>query len=556
MEEMTMTTNERIRLLIGAFKADGYVVDPGDGVKIHLDHVGMVGVHNSAKIGRTTRYKRAYYLEGTPYDMGYLMGLLAEPDVSRMCKEFNEGIIPAFFDVTLPHPVSDILGGFLKEIVALLSTSVPQDLPPAILEEMKGLLEGCRVANQSTQVSKKDLEILNYGVDGLLAFVYTGNLPKGKRLPAFLRPAHLRVPFMCNGFSVSGAAVEGNGHFLGRDFMFPTANVFQDTACHIIRRPTEGALTVSLAASGMVGSITALNVHGVGGGVNMEPSGACDPARPGINSLLLLRHAIENGRTCEGAVAVMESAQRGVSWSYILADAATGKACVVEAGRSAVAPDFLSYPPQEMLRYLPDQDFLDAHPTATFRNGLMVRWSDTIIPSEYVQFNPKLFRRMGKTYHPAGFDPQGFINAVWTDNNCPDAYYFVPQREASGHVVLLSNHFLIPEMRLTAMQDWVNELTKGRWDSSQWRYDELCYRLMAALQAAPLTQDKARLIIDFLAPNGDFPSYYNAHDIDLHDVQVYGAVSLLDLNKCSIQSHFGYYADEWVTTTLPKYVIP
>jgi hypothetical protein len=464
-------------------------------------------------------------------------------------------LIFAFMGVNLPPGLESILGKLLEEIVALMSLSIPKDLPPGIKDELRGLLEGCRAANPKTGVSKENLDVLNYGIDGLLAFVYTGLHPTGKVLPPLLQPKHLHVPLMCNGFSIAGPVVDGDGHFMGRDFMFPTADVFQDIACHIIRLPSQGMPTVSVASPGMVGSITAINLNGVGGGVDMAPSGACDPSRPGINSLLLVRHSIEHGATCEDAVAAMEAVHRGVAWGYILADGRTGKACVVEAGRSGAAPEFLSYPPQEMLTYLPDQSFINAHPTTEFRDGLMVRWSDTRIPSEYLQFNPGLFQKLGKTYDPASFEPNGFIDRTWKDRNCPDAYYFVPQREFSEHAIQLSNHFLIPEMRMTTMKYWTSEVAKHHWDDIQWRYDELRHRLAAATQQGPVTRQKARDLIDFLDPSGDLPAYYNPDKKPLDEVQVHGSVSLLDLKDRSIESRFGYYADDWVKITLPKYIV-
>jgi hypothetical protein len=359
---------------------------------------------------------------------------------------------------------------------------------------------------------------------------------------------------MCNGFSIAGKAVENGGHFMGRDFMFPTAGVFQDTACHIVRIPSTGLPTVSVAAPGMVGSVTALNANGVGGGVDIMPSGACDPRRPGLNSLLLVRHSVEFGATCDDAVDVMEKAHRGVSWGYLLADGSTGKACVVEAGRSEASSNFLAYPPAFMLKYLPGDGFVKAHPTTDFRNGLMVRWSDTTIPHEYMNFNPGLFKAMDATYDPAAFMPDGFINTHWKGTACPEAYYFAPMREIEHDVVLLSNRFVIPEMQLTQMMLWTNELAKREWDNIQWRYDELRHRIATELQHGPINREKAREMINFLDPSGAFPDYYNPDKLPLDQVEVRGATSLVDLKERVLESHFGYYADEWVTTTLPNYL--
>ena len=75
--------------------------------------------------------------------------------------------------------------------------------------------------------------------------------------------------------------------------------------------------------------------------------------------------------------------------------------------------------------------------------------------------------------------------------------------------VLLSNHFLIPETRLTAMASWTNEVARRNWDDIQWRYDELSHRIAAAIHRGPVTKALAASIIDFLNPMGDFLSYDN-----------------------------------------------
>lgn len=70
---------------------------------------------------------------------------------------------------------------------------------------------------------------------------------------------------------------------------------------------------MSLTAPGMIGSVAGMNARGLGVGVDMAPSGNCDPSRPGFNSLLLTRHSIENGTNCKEAVEIMVEAQRGAA---------------------------------------------------------------------------------------------------------------------------------------------------------------------------------------------------------------------------------------------------
>jgi hypothetical protein len=473
-------------------------------------------------------------------------------------------------------------------------------VPDEYKKELEGVLAGCRAANRATKVNWLDLWTLNVGFDGLLSYGYTGGMPIGveEKLPRALRRRHLRIPFTCNGFSAHGPLVEGGGHFLGRDFQFSTVGVLQDTACLIVQNPA-GAKRhsfVSMTAPGMIGCIAGMNEYGLGVGVDMAPAGNCDPSRPGFNSLLLARHSIENGRNCQEAVDLMVEAQRGVSWDYILAgyegdDA--HRACIVEAGTTVelgrTYADHVHEHLREVLEH-PDhtrrtrravRHLIESPLTGLlgeyeprFRKGLMARWSGYEYPDEIggvkiEGINRVLFNLFGKQYNPADFGERGYIDATWTDRNCPYGYYFAPQRERDPHLILVTNQFIIPEMRLYAMHPWTNLVCAGEYDDIQWRYDELDYQLLTELFPAgtgtapqPLSLDRAKEIIDFLSPNpayGKFPDYYNpkrrCHDREPWEtVPVHGSVSLMDLQKRVMHSHYGYHGDEWVQVHLMRYV--
>jgi hypothetical protein len=610
---MVPTEEQKIERIIRAFQAEDppFVADPARDV---FGYQGRVGVRasNRSACHMPGKVKKAYYVEGTHFEMGYLLGLMAEPEISRMCHDFNRRVIFEFIDVHFQSDaLANALGEFLEGLLHRLSERIEPDIPNEYIQEMKGILEGCRKANPETSVDWEELWVLNVGIDALLSYVYTGNMPFRADVPYSPRPEQLAVPIQCNGFSVSGPAAEGNGHFLGRDFMFPTAGVFQDTACLLIQNPIDPGLGrrqpfVSQTAPGMVGCIAAMNLAGLGAGVDMAPAGNCDPSRPGLNSLLLVRHAVENGSDCEHAVEIMEVAQRGVSWNYILAHYGTQRACVVEAGRKVERSEFLDtvtehlrvrsgdpsheHLPAGFSASLPDRSFVEARMQAEFRKGLMVRWNDYAYPDEYLRFNERLFGLFGKRYDPAAFTERGFIDPSWKDRNCPYGYYFAPQREDDPNLVLVTNMFIIPEMRLFAMHPWTNLVSAGQLDDLQWRYDELNDQLLSRLyprptgQLTPLSLEDAKDLIDYLTPNpdkGKHPEYYNpspepergvfrrvwdwllktifgresrALGTDWRSIQIEGSVSLMDLREKTIHSHYGYHGDGWVTIHLEEYV--
>jgi len=530
-----------------------------------------------------------------------------------MCHEFNRRVIFEFIDVHFQSDaLADALGEFLESLLHRLAENIEPDIPAEYVEEIKGILAGCRQANPGTSVDWDELWVLNVGIDALLSYVYTGNMPFRADVPYSPKPEQLSVPILCNGFSVAGPAVEGNGHLMGRDFMFPTAGVFQDTACLIVQNPIdpgEGKRQpfVSQTAPGMIGCIAGLNLAGLGAGVDMAPAGNCDPSRPGLNSLLLVRHAVENGTDCEHAVELMEVAQRGVSWNYILAHYGTQRACVIEAGRKVENSEFLDtvtehlkvrsndptyeHLPAQFAESLPDRSFVEAQMRSEFRKGLMVRWNDYAYPTEYLQFNERLFGLFGKRYDPAAFTERGYIDRSWKERNCPYGYYFAPQRESDPNLVLVTNMFIIPEMRLYAMHPWTNLVSAGQLDDLQWRYDELNCQLLSKLypgregRLSPLSLQDAKDLIDYLTPNpekGKHPEYYNPQPVpkggffrrlwawllktifgredtplasaDWRSIQIEGSVSLLDLKQRTVHSHYGYHGDGWVTLHLEEYV--
>jgi hypothetical protein len=579
----------RIERLIAAFHQDGFqVVDPevGKDVVLYHDKIGIRATHRTATIGTDpNNKKKAYYVEGDHYEMGYLMGQLAEPEIASMCKDFTKLVALAFVgsDIKKIRPLKWLAGLVLEVIAYWFAGNIYPDIPARYKRELEGVLEGCQAAawaaGRETEVSWADLWVMNFGIDALLSFVYTGGSspaatqPKQFRVQTVinkkartlweLAPKHLSMPLMCNAFSVFGE----DYHYFGRDFMFSSAGVFEKTACMVIQNPEplqtpqgiEGGLPfVSMTAPGIIGSIAAMNIHGVGVGVDMAPSGNCNPGRAGFNSLLLARSSIENGCSCDEAVDIMAQSPRGVSWNYILADGTAQKACVVEAAAATPNLDPLAYPPDRLKACLPDRAFLETHPhpAAENKNGLMVRWNSYEYPQAYLDFNCKLFEACGKPYDAGQFTGSSPIGQPWKGTKCPSFHYFQPLGESKPNLVVATNSFIIPEMRLCAMYEWTALLAQSHADDIQWRYDELTRQLTSTLSKnnGHMSYDEAKKIIAFLAPDGEFPDYYNPKHQSLAELAIQGSVSLMDLKKKTMESHYGYYADEWVKISLPNYL--
>ena len=554
------SVSDTMTRLYGAFEADGYKIMKAFTFEGRL---GVMAAHKKALSYDTGRGKRCYYVEGAPYERGYLMGLLAEKEMSEMAVKFTDNVIFDFLDVEfLTH--FPLIQKLLVELLYELSEHTFDALPGHIHAEISGMLDGSKKANPRTKVTKKRLVVMNVAFDVLCALAYSGEFFQ-KRAPEVAAEA-IKLTMMCNAFSVMNAAANG-GHYFARDFMFASGGVFQNNLCHAIHVPAEQPNTrlypyVSVTAPGIAGSISAMNGNGVAIGVNMSPGGNSSPGAVGLNSLLLARDAVLYGGDVEAAADVIVNAERGVAWNYALSDGTQDMACTVEAGMSAKWLDVLSYPSPELRPYLPDQKFLIANPGAPLKNGAAVRWCSMPYPKEYLAYNPGLWKHYQQTkdasiaLYPDAFAPDGFINRTPEQKNCPSSFYFAPVR-TDGDVHITGNHFLSPRMRYCAMDPWTAAVTKGNVNDIQWRYDALNYEIRSTLaEKGSINYEDARRIADFLAPYGKYPDYYkkNPRSRDGKQIRIEGCVSLFDLKAKTVESHYGYYGDGWVKTTLKNYL--
>jgi len=596
-----------------AFAEDGFDVTKQVWIGNSEPRLGLRAEHRTAR-NRSAARKRAYYVEGSPWEMGFLMGRLAESRIQKMSEDYIENFIRSMIPWARNRKTKEddwpLYDWLVERVNDLVPANVPtvKELEPRI-DEIRGMVAGCLDANHRTEVTEKRLWALNAGVDCLFSILYQFKLVKllfGKRADA------LELPSACNALAVLNEAAE-DGALFARDFMFPACDIFQDNACMTIYNPLprvdEGPLPiVAMTAPGFVGSVAAMNIRGVAAGVDVVHGGNNDPDHLGINSLLFVRHAIENGPTIEAAVERALEAPRGVTWLYpMAADGGEGgldRACVVEAsatprdaeGRPSSSLDVLSFPRKRLLkdRVLPNDVYLREHslPGTEARNGAMVRWDDFQGTTTFVQaFNEKLWKRTwwGRLSWPLAkdqFGPSGRLNKRHWQTRCPAGSYFAPLRGEPGRVVITSNHYLCPEMRLTAMDERTNILdgVSQAANESQWRYDQLNYLVRQergygeddndpdAADLKPISYATAKRLINFLEPactgGNRCPYVRQRHCFHFRKyrppqcrrrrspgpIPIEGAVSLFDLRRRTIESYFGYHGDLWVKLSLMAYV--
>ncbi|MFI5367983.1 MAG: carcinine hydrolase/isopenicillin-N N-acyltransferase family protein [Spirochaetia bacterium] len=602
----------RLDKVVAAFTADGFTIQslpdplsPGQKLNYCLRN-GWIGVsarHSSSGPDAVTKYKQAYDLEGHHAAMGCLLGIMAEPEIARMTTEYRVKAIGAF--VAPEARQSGLEKDVEKALLGIVSKWVDKmkpDIPAEFHEEIKGIVEGCQKAKANTAVTEKYLWELNFGPDAVLAHVYTG-----KFLARSVSPRHLRVPLHCNFFAVPG---DGNRRLFGRDFIFPNADVYQDVACMIVYRPVakEGRHAfVSQTAPGIIGSIAAVNARGVAIGIDMTASHLCNARRPGFNALLLSRYCMELADSSPAASRLVVEAQRGVAWLYVIADAA-GSACVVEAGRRLKEGKkfpYLNFISHYYKRRLPRVPYIrrmqEKYGNPAPDRGAVVRTAGYKYPIEYIRdwnkglwnaFDRDLFQKLvdmvfdiagfigalftfkwkslflrlrklvmdvvvGVPYSPDYFGPRDYIDATWQENHCPGPFYFAPQRESRPDVLVATNNFISPEMRLVGMNTWTAIVAHTWYDDFQWRYDELNNEVLNALDAHPNGLDDATAwsVINFLTSRGPFRAFHDPDESHRwQEVQVQGSVNLCDLTTRKLKSLYGYYGDDPVTITLPAYL--
>jgi hypothetical protein len=548
-----------------AFENDGYIIKRSISKS---NKIGVVAENVEATNYNTGQKKRIYYLEGDSKTRGYLLGRLAAKEILRMATDYVDGVIFEFFEIDLPEIVVPIKWGFGELLTNIIKLVDKNGIPQNFFDEADGIIKGCK--EEKVLIDKNRLLALNIGVDVLCSRIYTGDFQGD--LFRGLKKLNIKMPVMRNGFAAFGHSKDRTGemwHYFGRDFMFPTANVFQDVACMMIHNPDPEPKKkvlpfVCVTAPGFIGSIAAMNINGVAAGVDMAPSANCDTEKIGLNSLLMTRYCIQYGSTANEAVSYIRKAPRSVSWIYIIADGNADKACIIEAGCNKVAADFLDYPPDDLKILLPNDEFIKEHSSVPFEDGIMVRWSNYCYPNEYLQFNENLYNYYNKRHWPKvqyiqnDFkDEKGLINKTYSDKNLPSTFYFSPQRENHKNLAIATNHYIIPEMRFYGMSPWITAIVGDKLNNSQWRYDVLNKELLNALESenGMIDYNTAKKLIDFLAPYGKYPDYYSANprSKDGKEIMIKGSVSMFDLKNKTVESHFGYYCDDWIKVSLLNY---
>ncbi|CAM9951940.1 unnamed protein product [Ectocarpus fasciculatus] len=556
------------------------------------DHIlsknGYRGYFAESKVSTTLdsgKPKKAYYVEGSGWDMGWLHGALAAEEMAAQC----DGWVPG--QSMEPKQVNDVsltcesyealLNGIEVWLISATRASYDREaekIPAELTEEMNGFVEGAMSKDPNCGCTFNKMLFMNYGIDVLMSSIYSGQLPsvlaqtatvESPHLPArvleelaALSPKAFHNPVFCNAFGVSGkATTSGSDIFMGRDFQMPTGLVYQTIAADVVYMPTDGRLpTISSGIPGFIGRVTGINTHGVMMGVDMLYARPNTPQYPGLNSLLLVRHVLDRAVSTAAAIEIIAEAPRGVSWIYPVCDG-TGVCVVVEAGPymdPGEAFNPLQYVNSSKVKAaLPSADFYQENPSpCTFDRGIFVRGMDFKYPEQYLSYNEGLYEVAGIQYDQSRWGSSGYLFDTFQDDLkdtgcCLHSNFFLPQREEFTDTILISNVAMTPEFR-TAMMSYATDALEKVAHSATFRYDSL--NDVVSQSWGSIDIDKAIYMMEFLSPERT-PGYWdNTINDDPMSAMVEGTMNVADINHLRLYTKTGYWCDDWTHLTLKNFL--
>jgi hypothetical protein len=169
--------------------------------------------------------------------------------------------------------------------------------------------------------------LLNVAMDTLLSIAYPIVTP-------FL--TNYEAPHSCDAFVAFNNATMDKRVLMGRSFMF-SGDIFHEVALLVDCVPNKGNRFVSVTAPGFVGVSAAMNVKGIGIGMDMVPSTDSNYGELGMGTLLLARNTIQYANELSEAVKIILDAKKGVSWLYVLGD---GKGAEIGGAVVEVSNDY------------------------------------------------------------------------------------------------------------------------------------------------------------------------------------------------------------------------
>jgi hypothetical protein len=214
------------------------------------------------------------YLHGTPYEMGYAHGRLAKQEVAHLCQDVVATMVAG--------------AGITMEQVDQAWATMEPFVPPAYLEEMKGLADGAGIPLQAVQRMHAVPDLSEYH---------------------------------CTFFAAWGGAT-GNGHLIQiRALDYETEAHIQDHPALLVYRPDKGQPFVNVGWLGFIGLVTGMNAAHVAMSEIGDSFGEAHETLAGEPMPFVMRDVVQFADNLPDAVRTVQDAKRTTSFLYCIGDA-------------------------------------------------------------------------------------------------------------------------------------------------------------------------------------------------------------------------------------------
>ncbi len=570
---------------------------------------------NSKGISSGQFPKYCMVLTGSAYNMGYQTATLRPEQGYSMLTDYMKKLALQQFGMlglNLPQEgetadeIYNIMYDTILDIVALME----KDIPSNLRKEMKGFADGMQAAGYTTdpntgrKISYTHLLVINEAVDTTYFFLaavlgYAKVTDDNKAIIAKCRSAFLKIlakasnssstddesvtellekakknfalrgnqiRYGCNEFVVSGKATATGETYHGRDFMFSTADIYQDAAAMVVYLPDEGYPFVTVSVPAFIGQSSGLNIKGLSVGQDVCLVSFMGKT-PGVGSMFMVRDIVQRSSNISEAVELVRNTTRGVSWVYFVASDEADSRYGHGAELSAVCnqrddeigngidtiPGWIQllYTNQTSILDQLDADELTAG--GDIDRGVMVRGEAYEYPADDKFASPDFSLEEYSSY-------TDYYNT---------GFRFTAQKETYDDALAATNHYIIPRMRMMQFQPLIDLIyaISGNLAESVWRYENMISQIgeyhgniefFGDSPDAP-AEGSAGWIIDFLNTQRSYPWFYRDQNDDGTneypvDVWVDGHHAVMNNTQREMRALYGYMTDPWVGVKLQPFV--
>lgn len=295
-----------IALLSGFFLWMVALPEPQIEDQARYNNLKRDSISNGWVVGNNWSHKNEFglyevYVEGKPYERGYINGLLTQELVVRQEDYFVDRLnqlIPSRF-----------YQWFLKQIVIWLN----KDLDENIAEENKQEIYGVSrfASNRYDYIAPAYQRMLNYhGAHDI------GHAMQNMNLVA------------CSSFGVWDAHTPDSSLLIARNFDFYAGDDFSKEKIILFVKPDQGYKLMLITWGGFTGVTSGMNEHGLTVTLNAAPS--ILPSSTATPVTLISREILQYAKNIDEAFAIAVKAKSFVSESFLIGSALDHKAVLIE----------------------------------------------------------------------------------------------------------------------------------------------------------------------------------------------------------------------------------